>query len=426
MRFAVHQHTLVLTDNRLVRRHFIVLEDDFQNIIGWTDWHKYLRNPSRKKSDLLQSDQEKRARVVVKFLNYVFFDYFQIDSLININVDMIRSYLNDYGMCTLPDDDPYSTHRSQTTVDRTISYIIDFVELVIRYNPKINLKTDELYVKGKVFSKRKRKWVETKVPAFQVVCSDNGKVVFRDITDGAFRIIMNEIATSHTEILMLAALGAFAGLRPAEACNVRRPDSKLGPGLIFEMTNGEVTDVVIDLSREYVLRSDLKSVGGIKKHKDRNVYPAFLGSFMDCFNTYMKYMEGRPYEAEYGALSVISNGKARTYSSYVQIFKQVVIDCIPKMLASDDPQTVHYGHLLQEHHLGPHIFRHWFSVMLTLNGEDVPALMFYRGDTSPESSLTYLQNKSELERQYKQVNEKMFNYLMWKSEKLNGDTDDKS
>lgn len=67
-----------------------------------------------------------------------------------------------------------------------------------------------------------------------------------------------------------------AGLRPSEACNVRRPDSVLGPGMRFEMRDGQIVNVIIDLREEKNLRSDLINVGGIKKPREQKVYP-------DCF-----------------------------------------------------------------------------------------------------------------------------------------------
>lgn len=87
------------------------------------------------------------------------------------------------------------------------------------------------------------------------------------------------------------------------------------------------------------------------------------------------------------------------------------------MLASDDFEVVTYGQLLMEKQISPHIFRHWFSVKLTLYGEGVEGLMYWRGDKSPESALTYINNKSDLERQYEKVSSEIFNYSLWKSEK---------
>ena len=81
-----------------------------------------------------------------------------------------------------------------------------------------------------------------------------------------FNQLMNLVIEKHTDILMLVALSAFAGLRPAEACNIGRTDSALGPGIRFVIQNGEITDIILDLKKELNLRSDLKSVGSIKKN----------------------------------------------------------------------------------------------------------------------------------------------------------------
>ena len=200
---------------------------------------------------------------------------------------------------------------------------------------------------------------------------------------------MDEIARNHRNILMLTACSAFAGLRPSECCNVRRADSVLGPGLDFEVIDGEVTNVTIDLRTEFNLRSDLVSVGGIKKPRKQKVYHAFLKAFVDCYNTYIKYIEGKPYESAYGALTNTSVGKAYTYPAYRAAF-----------------------------HISPHILRHWYSIKLVLYGEDVAGLMYWRGDTSPESALPYITGKSELEKQYKLVNNEAFDYLLWRAGKI--------
>lgn len=197
-------------------------------------------------------------------------------------------------------------------------------------------------------------------------------------------------------------------------------DSRLGPGLRFEIVDGEVVNVFIDLNAELVLRSDLESVGGIKKERTQRVYPAFLKIFTDCYQKYMAYIEGKKFEAEYGALTTGQGGKAYTYASYISAFHKAVEECIPNMLASYDPEVVNYGQLLMEQKISPHIFRHWFSVKLTLYGEGVEGLMFWRGDKSPESALTYINNKSDLEKEYEKVSSEIFDYSLWKAAKLKG------
>ena len=149
----------------------------------------------------------------------------------------------------------------------------------------------------------------------------------------------------------------------------------------------------------------------------QRVYPAFLQAFMECYEKYMKHMEKRKCEVEFAPLSVNKQGKAMTYDNYYSRFKTIVDIARKKMLADDDPKVVAFGKQLSYTNLGPHIFRHWFSVKLTLFGEDVAGLMYWRGDRSPQSAMTYIGNKSELVKQLEDVTSEMYDYHMWMAEK---------
>ena len=416
-KFAVYKHRLVNSDGDILTRQFIVLKDENGNIVQWTDFHRYARSGKKKMSKNVSSDGNMRCYHAVAFLNYIFFGKYRISRLIEVEAVMVKDFLNDYGLGRLPLDKD-ETRRGKSTVDTCISHILDFLDLMIRANHSCRMKIADLYSEERIFDKRRRRYITKKVPVFEVNYRNKTQPIFRDITEEAFQIIMNVIIDKHTNILMLAALSAFAGLRPSESCNVRRSDSILGPGLRFEMRDGEVINVVIDLREEKNLRSDGKSVGKIKKEREQKVYPAFLNVFMECYNTYMEFIEGRQYEADYGALTTTSTGKAYTYDAYYKEFQSVVKEAIPVMLASGHARTVHYGMLLQEHSISPHILRHWFSMKLTIYGEDVAGLMTWRGDKSPESALTYISNKSELVDELEKVSDEAFHYTLWKAGKM--------
>lgn len=415
--FSVYEHKIVYDTDKLITKNLIVLRDKDGNIVAWTDFHKYARSGKKSASRSLYSGNDKRCVTIAKLLNYVFWEKYHITKLEDMEIQMVREFLQDYGLCRLPSDNS-DIHRSKSTVNLCITHVIDFIDLMKHDYPNAKIKLNELYRHEKVFSKRKKRYVTKKVPTFEINYRPQNKKILRDLPEGAFKILINEIMANHKNILMLVALSAFAGLRPSECCNVRRADSILGPGIRFEIDNGEVEEVYIDLLEEKNLRSDLVSVGGIKKERIQKVYHAFLEPFLQCYNVYMEYIEDKPYEAEYGALTNTSTGKAYTYDSYYQEFRKVVKDCIPIMLESDDAKVVNYGHMLMEYNISPHIFRHWFSVKLTLYGEDVAGLMSWRGDKSPESALTYLHNKGELEKEYERVSDEIFNYSLWKSEKM--------
>ena len=228
---------------------------------------------------------------------------------------------------------------------------------------------------------------------------------------------MQVIIDRHTNILMLATLGAFAGLRPSEACNVRREEYG---GIFFELFGDEIYNIEIDLTKEVRLRSDDVPVGGIKKHRKQKVYPAFIAEFRTLYEIYMDFIEGREFETDYGPLTTNRLGKAFTYTAYLREFKKVIREAREIMIHSDNPSTQLYGHMLYTHSLTPHIFRHWFTVKLVQFGEQLPTIMKYRGDRSPESANTYLQNKSELIKQLDSVEDEIWSYNTWRVNKIYG------
>lgn len=296
-----------------------------------------------------------------------------------------------------------------------ITTIMDFLELLSSKN-KCKFKKADLYREVEYRTKTGR-MSKKKVPVFDVCYTGKQTEILRDMPEKAFAVLMSNIRKRHPDILMVVSLSAFGGLRPSECVCVRRRDSALGPGIQFTIEDDEVTDITLDLTKELNLRSDFVKVGGIKKERRQRIYPAFRHIFYEFYKEYMKYMEGKMYEADYGPLSVNDKDMAMTYMNYYERFKKAVNEIIPVLLSSNDPELVAYGMLLQEKSLSPHALRHWFSVKLTLFGEDVAGLMYWRGDKSPESALTYLQNKSELEKQYKKINNEIFDYHTWQAEK---------
>lgn len=318
-------------------------------------------------------------------------------------------------MGTLPGD---MKGRTKLTVEKCIAAVLDFVTQLINER-KCTLSINELY---KYIPYRDKNGItkRKKIPVFDVVYVNSTKEIFRDIPNNAFDMLFAHIKTYYNEIFMLVTLSAFAGLRPSEACNVRREDSVLGPGIFFDIFDNEIHKVQIDLRKELCLRSDLKPVGKIKKERLQKIPLMFTDIFVNSYSAYLESLSGEKYEEEFGALTINKQGKAMTYASYYQKFRKIIKEeMIPKYLESSDYETVLFGRLLLENNLSPHVFRHWFTVQLVLSGMGIAEIMEARGDSSPESALLYLQNKGELVKRYQEVNDEMFNYLTWASVKKN-------
>lgn len=102
-----------------------------------------------------------------------------------------------------------------------------------------------------------------------------------------------------------------------------------------------------------------------------------------------------------------------TYANYKWLFSRLIERHLrPLLLNHEDAECRLYGQLLHENKLGPHSLRHWFSVTLVLSGEDVAQVQYWRGDTNPESALSYLQNKGELLRELSAANNSFAEILM--------------
>ena len=86
-----------------------------------------------------------------------------------------------------------------------------------------------------------------------------------------------------------------------------------------------------------------------------------------------------------------------TYATYAQrVVRLIENKLVPEMLQSDDMHCVLFAKRLEAHAFGTHAFRHLFTCKLLQEGLNRDDLMYYRGDTSPESATVYLQNKEAL------------------------------
>lgn len=417
LRFATYTHKLVIKGGRIISRNYIVLKDlDTKIIVKFTNFDRYVYGGKNKIAKNISENGNRRHVYVVKFLNYLFFDSgWKIKKLSELTIDMVSDYLLAYGMGDLCENDNL---RTEETINKCVSTIIDFISALTQ-DIKCKLKPEQLY-REQEYRTKKGHIKTRRVPAFEVRYIHKDTQIMRDIPDKVFAILMDQIRRQHPDILMLVACSAFGGLRPSETLNLRRRDSLLGPGIKITLYGGEIIDIKLDLTKEVNLRSDLVTTGGIKKERTAKIYPAFLNSFYELYQEYMHYLNEKKYEEPYGPLSINSKGMAMTYKDYYNRFRTAVHEIIPTCLDSCDPEVVQYGMLLQEHNLSPHALRHWFTVKLVLFGVDIAGLMFYRGDTNPESSLRYLNNKSELEKQYQKINNELFDYRTWQAQKIIG------
>lgn len=294
-RFSAYKHSLVYGNGKIAVRTFIVLRHA-DGTITFTDFDKYVGNPNNKVKSF-SSDGDTRCTYICKFLNYAFF-VCGISSLSELTVDIGEEFLKDYAMCELPEDDEFTT-RSKDTVKVCVGIIFDFfTNLAKDRKSGCHIKPSDLY-ETKATRDKHGKVVNKKVSRFDIKYNPSHKEpIFRDMPNKAFMVLFDNIVENHKDILGLVLNQAFAGLRPSEACNVRRPDSPLGAGIIFSEANGEVYKIEIDLRDELNLRSDLKDVGGIKRERKAKVPDIFLSAYKQAYDIYAEYMKDKKFEKD--------------------------------------------------------------------------------------------------------------------------------
>lgn len=410
-RYAVYEHKLVFDVTKAYSRAFIVVKNQYDVIVHFTGLHKYVDAYTKGICVPMTSDGKAKMHYVCAMLNYILidnYDRFGIEHIFGIEKSMLESFFQDYALKKQSD----GSSKSHQTIEKCVFTITGFFRKLCRsYEGYMKISPKDLYSEKTVFSKH-GKAQKKLTPNFKIRTAPTVKTILRDIPTKVFQVIVNQAFRHTPEIVFAICLQAFAGLRPGEVCNVRQECSPLGSGLIITAIDSVVKRVEIDLSAKYVLRSDRVRCGGIKKIRRQQVYPAFLPAFCKAYEFHKKLLRDN-YEQDYCPMFIGSHGMAMTYHDYKSKFQQLITAHVrPELIRSNDPECHLYGQLLCENNLAPHALRHWFSVQLALMGEDVAGMQYWRGDSSPESALVYLQNKGDLIKELSAANDMLANFLI--------------
>jgi len=409
----VYERKLVWDGMMAYSRSFIVLKNRYGVIIYFTCFHKYITTFDNAVYRPLASDSREKLLYVCEMLNYILIDHYEntsVSHVFHIDKNMLVTFFNDYALKPLSN----GTHRSQQSIEKCVASVTMFFRKLCRkHSEYMAIGIDQLYKEKQSYGTRSSKGRRKLIPDFQVRGIPENRRIFRDIPIKVFTLLLNQTFKYAPEIAFAICVQAFAGLRPGEAMNLRQETSPLGTGVIITTVNGITKSVEFDLTRETALRSDGIICGNIKKERRQKVYPAFLSAFAVAYERHKNYLRSVKFEVAYCPMFVNSYGLAMTYADYRGHFKQLVKNHLrPLLLNHEDAECRLYGQLLYENSLGLHSLRHLYTVMLVLMGEDVAQLQYWRGDTSPESALSYLQNKGELVRELSAANERFAGLLM--------------
>jgi integrase len=411
-RYGVYKHRLTAPDGSVYNRPFIVIRNWRSVIVRFTNLHNYAGVYADKVFLPLVSDAEKTLYYVCRMLNYVLIEHyveFGTDDVLKINRTALEAFFRDYALKAKPD----GSFRGAQSIEKCVGSVVAFFRNLRRKFGERVLLADSDLVTEKLIRTKRGDVASKKVPAFQVRGIRSRNEAFRELPTKAFKTLLNLAFRYAPDIAFALCLQAFAGLRASEVCNVRQENSPLGGGIVFARIGDDVRKIEIDLTREAPLRGDGVSVGKIKNERIQCVYPPFIDAFVAAYKFHLQYLSEHSFEADYAPMFVNARGKAMTYTDYSRRFNALVTDHLrPALLESDDPECKLYGQLLYENKLGLHSLRHWFSVQLVLNGEDIAQIQYWRGDTNPSSAFVYLQNKGDLVRELERTSADFINIAL--------------
>ena len=402
-KFAVYEFNCI-KDDRSERKRMIVLKCR-KAIKEFTGLEVFAGPYGRQR--IIKECSGQDAYYIVQFLNYIFKDsYFlyHIENLCEVTQQMVVDFFDYYR-----EKEIFAEHCvGAQSLRKCVAAVTNFMANCIQNigEDKCALHFDELleqqYVKDQNGKERL-----SYVPLYQEKPIQAATIkIMRDITNPIYQILLDTAYECDPMIAFAMVVQRTAGLRPGEVMNLRQDCSKVAPGKSIRIyqEGTRVSKIELDLQRELPMRSDGKAVGGIKKERMAKVYPKCIPEFVRAYERHKTLLLYSGTEEYYAPLFASRGGKAMTYDTYRHRFQMVVKEAVPRLLESGDHQLAAYGTLLmQGKNIAPHILRHLFTVELVNDGCSLPELQEYRGDSSPVSSLVYLQNKSEIRRRIEQT-----------------------
>ena len=408
-RYGVYTFRTATRDGTVYARSFLVIRNGYGVIVRFTRLQDYAGFKNYKP---ITSNAEKKLYYVCGMLNYVLVDHgrrFGIRHVFGITAEMLQEYFDFYASAAKAD----GVYRSRDSILKCIGAVTAFMaNLVWKFGGHMKLSRQDIYRDEIAYDRNGRRYHRA-VPLFQAVGMPVRRRIFRDIPYKVFEILIPMAFRYSRDIAFGLCLQAFAGLRAGEVLSVRQECSPLGKGITFTEIGGRVVKAVIDVEQEVLIRDD--DVEDKKKKKERlqGVYPAFLKAFCKAYEIHKEYLSGRTFDRDYCPMFINRNGEAMTYESYRIRFHDLVNNHLrPYLIQSADPELRLYGQLLYENQLGTHALRHWFTVQLVLRGEDIGAIQYWRGDSSPDSAFEYLQNKGDLTRELEAAGDRLVELLI--------------
>lgn len=334
--------------------------------------------------------KEEYAKLIVLFLNYLFFDMYdqwKLKNIEDLKIEYGDQFLSEYAYGKLGE-----SNKSRATVQLAEIKLTAFYKWL-----SYKLKSMK-YINESDFSNK---------PIFSFEYpSYVSPLRIKHISSKLFAEILRicDDYPNYRQLKLAFCLQAFAGLRGGEVCNVSLDKIQ------FSYIYNELEHFIIDLREKTRLRSDFKSVGGIKKFRIQAIHPIFLTFFKLVYEEHIELIKDR--ENPFGALFLNRDNEAMMESSYNYHFKNIITILIERLINRGDPTSLGQVHQLISGKVNKHVFRHFYTQTIAETEKNPNQLAYWRGDSSIESSITYLTQNPEIDNKIKIIQQSVYENLI--------------
>ncbi|MGG1215386.1 hypothetical protein ABHM93_03100 [Micromonospora provocatoris] len=334
--------------------------------------------------------KEEYAKIIVLFLNYVFFDmysHWKLKNIEDLKIEQGDYFLSQYAYGKLG-----KSEKSRETVQLAEVRLKAFYKWLVS---KCNMK----YISQSDFDKTLFSFEYPSYVSPQRIKHISSKL-FVEILK-----ICDEYP-NYRKLKLAFCLQAFAGLRGGEVCNVSLDK------LQYSYTYHELCYFSVDLREKTRLRKDYKSVGGIKKPRIQAVHPIFLPYFKTVFDEHLKLIKDS--ENLFGAIFLNREQEAMMESSYNFHFKNIIDILIKRLIERGDSSSIGEAYNLMSGKINKHVFRHFYTQTIVETEITPNQLAYWRGDSSIDSSITYLTQNPEIDNKIKIIQQSIYNEFIKK------------
>ena len=404
VRFAVKTYSLELNNGEICEASFIVLIRDGM-VEQFTRLEEFAEPLNKKTVKYASSPNRQRITTVCDFLNFALIENYEkyiIDDIQYLTNEVVSDYMKYLSQKRYGKSDH---ELSVKTVLKERNFLAGFLYELARKGFLKNILPEEIAIAQMVardgVSRTKL------VPVLEVIVASDSKISRRikDIPDDAVKIILKTAMFVDPEMTLPMMIQAASGLRTGEVLQIRGNNSQFGGNLFFSYDGQWLKNIQIDVRCEHAMRDDGKAVGHVKRKRIQRCLPLFLLDILDAYKRHMELIrEKRRNDADplFLARRPDENGvyQALTDTEYRRRFHKILDLAAKEMARSGKYEIKDWADQASTRSIGPHIFRHYFSVMVVIKNlhseQLLQILMDWRGDRSPLSCQPYIAQKGQL------------------------------